>query len=155
MLPPWMCKAGHGFEDPVVEQVPVIKYTAHCGGTFVPYPSLPVARVHEAVLRPSDQMSIKEIDLAALEPFLGSELPIASLIRHFAGSVAVPELATENEPPPASVIETTAHLARDCSPSRAAPLSRPANQAIRTAMSDQRLPLPRSNRGGAHSALFH
>ncbi len=113
MFPPWMCKKGHGFEDPVVEQVPVIKYTAHYGGTFVPCPSLPVARVHEAVLRPSDQMSIKEIDLAALEPFLDSELPIDSLIRHFAGTVPVPELATENEPSPASVIETRRRILRE------------------------------------------
>lgn len=113
MLPPWKCKGGHVFEDPVVELVPVIKYTAHYGGTFVPCPSLPVARLHEAVLRPSDQMSIKEIDLADLEPFLGSELPIDSLIRRFAGKVPVPELATENEPDPASIIETRRRILRE------------------------------------------
>lgn len=91
-LPAWSCKFGHAFDEPVNEPVAVTTFAAHYGATFVPAGNaLSVANLHEAVLRPSDQMSIKEIDLARLEPVLGSGPAIGALVRRFAGRLAVPE----------------------------------------------------------------
>ena len=70
-LPRWGCKNGHAFDEPFREFTPVRTFEAHYEGTFraVP-PSLTTALLHDAVLRPSDQMSIKEIDLAKIEAYL-------------------------------------------------------------------------------------
>lgn len=69
--PLWRCREGHLFDDPVEEIVQVATFEAHYGGTFQPCPNaMTLALLDGAVMRPSTQMSIKEIDLAELEPVL-------------------------------------------------------------------------------------
>lgn len=114
-LPAWSCKFGHAFDEPLNEPVAVTTFAAHYGATFVPAGSaLSVAHLHEAVLRPSDQMSIKEIDLARLEPVLGSGPAIDALVRRFARRLAVPEDAggTVSAGSEASVIEARRRVMR-------------------------------------------
>ena len=50
------------------------------------------------MLRPTDQMSIKEIDLAKLEPFLGAGSEIKAVIRDVAGRLSVPEGIEDGAP---------------------------------------------------------
>lgn len=87
--PPWGCKYGHFFDEPINEPVTVSTYEARYAASFrsVP-PELTVSRLHEAVLRPSDQMSIKELDLARLEPFLGMDS--AALLKRYVSRMPVP-----------------------------------------------------------------
>lgn len=88
--PPWGCKNGHFFGEPVNEPVTVTTYEARYAASFRPVPpELTVGRLHEAVLRPSDQMSIKELDLARLEPFLGKDA--AALLRRYIGRMPIPQ----------------------------------------------------------------
>jgi hypothetical protein len=62
---------GHFFSEPINDPVTVTTYEARYASSFRPVsPELTVSRLHEAVLRPSDQMSIKELDPSHLEPFL-------------------------------------------------------------------------------------
>ena len=90
--PPWGCKNGHHFDEPVNEPVSVTTYEARYGASFRRvHPDLTVARLHEAVLRPSDQMSIKELDLALIEPFLGEDAQIVALLKRFVADMPVPE----------------------------------------------------------------
>lgn len=97
-LPPWACKNGHFFEEPVSEPVSVTTYEAFYERTFHPCgEALTVARLHEAVLRPSDQMSIKEIDLARIEPFLGSGEQVRALVKRFATGMDVPQVTGNGE----------------------------------------------------------
>jgi putative restriction endonuclease len=69
--PKWRCNNGHEFEDPTEGEEPVNKYAALFGGTFVrlEHP-LSVTQLKGAALRPSDQLSIEELDLAGLERVL-------------------------------------------------------------------------------------
>lgn len=86
--PRWACKSGHVFDDPVNEPVAVSTYEARYATSFRPVPvELTVGRLNEAVLRPSDQMSIKEIDLARLEPFLGRDAD--ELLRRYVSRLPV------------------------------------------------------------------
>ena len=76
--PRWGCKAGHTFDEPLSETVNVTTYEAFYGTSFVSArEDLTVRMLHDAVLRPSDQMSIKEVDLARIEP----QLPNHGLLR--------------------------------------------------------------------------
>lgn len=94
--PPWGCKNGHFFEEPVNEPVTVTTFEARYGGSFRPVSSeLTVAHLHEAVLRPSDQMSIKELDLALLEPFIGQNEAIGMLLNRYIDGMDVPEGGAE------------------------------------------------------------
>lgn len=71
--PAWRCRDGHEFDEPDRTLVPVRTYQARYGDSFSQCgPGMSVAILEAAVLRPSDQMSIKEIDLAKLEAPLGS-----------------------------------------------------------------------------------
>ena len=114
-LPAWSCKFGHSFGEPLKEPVAVATFAAHYGATFVPLGStLSVAHLHDAVLRPSDQMSIKEIDLAKLEPVLGSGLGIDMLVRRFVERLTVPEKPTQNAfGMEASIIEARRRVMRE------------------------------------------
>jgi putative restriction endonuclease len=69
--PRWKCKIGHVFLEPMRETVKVRTFEAHYAESFQPTPpSLSTERLLDAVIRPSDQMSIKEIDLARIEKYL-------------------------------------------------------------------------------------
>lgn len=68
LLPAWRCKCGHAFDEPERQWDTVTTYEAHYERTFQPGAAgLSVEDLHRAVIRPSDQMSIKEIDLSRLE----------------------------------------------------------------------------------------
>lgn len=115
--PPWGCKNGHFFDEPVNEPVSVTTYEALYGGSFRRVRSdLTVGRLHEAVLRPSDQMSIKELDLARLEPFLGRDNAIDALLKRFVAEMCVPQGGAETPPDnPASRIEERRRVLREIS----------------------------------------
>ncbi|MET3225833.1 putative restriction endonuclease [Bradyrhizobium japonicum] len=89
MVPRWACKSGHHFDEPLNEPVAVSTYEARYASSFRPVPAeLTIGRLNEAVLRPSDQMSIKEMDLARLEPFLGGGAD--ALLRRYVSRMTVP-----------------------------------------------------------------
>lgn len=68
LLPAWRCKNQHVFDEPERQQDTVSTYEAHYANTFRSGgASLSLDDLQRAVLRPSDQMSIKEIDLSRLE----------------------------------------------------------------------------------------
>jgi putative restriction endonuclease len=121
--PPWGCKNGHFFEEPVNEPATVTTYEARYGSSFHRVSSdLTVARLHEAVLRPSDQMSIKELDLALLEPFLGQDKAIETLLNRFVAAMAVPEGGAEKpSDSPASRIEERRRVLQEISLRRGQP----------------------------------
>lgn len=84
--PIWRCRHGHEFDEPDRSLVPVRKYKARYGPHFSPCsPEMTIATLEAAVLRPSDQMSIKEIDLAKIEASIGPSG--AEVIRRFAGAL--------------------------------------------------------------------
>jgi hypothetical protein len=92
-VPRWACKSGHNFDEPLNEPVSVNTYEARYASSFRPVPpELTVGRLNEAVLRPSDQMSIKEMDLGRLEPFLGREAD--ALLRRYVSRMPVPDEST-------------------------------------------------------------
>jgi len=116
--PPWRCKNGHIFEEPDNEPVSVTTYEAHYGDSFRRVNSdLTIARLHEAVLRPSDQMSIKELDLARLEVFLGKDNAIDALLKRFVAEISVPQQRGAGTPPdnPSSRIEERRRVLREIS----------------------------------------
>jgi putative restriction endonuclease len=115
--PPWGCKNGHFFDEPVNEPVTVTTYEASYGGLFRRVSSeLTVAHLHEAVLRPSDQMSIKELDLAPLEPFLGQDEAIGMLLNRYINGMDVPESGVERpSDSPVSRIEERRRILREIS----------------------------------------
>ncbi|MHA6720680.1 HNH endonuclease [Sphingomonas sp. RS6] len=82
--PRWRCREGHLFDEPVEEIVQVTTFEAHYGGTFKPCSNaMTLALLDGAVMRPSTQMSIKEIDLAQLEPVLLSNGITADFVQNY------------------------------------------------------------------------
>lgn len=113
--PAWGCKNGHLFDEPVVESVPVRTFEAHYGASFRPCgPALTAQDLHGAVLRPSDQMSIKEIDLARIERMLD---PAASdLLMQYTRNLPVPaDSASVSPDGPRSIIEERRRVLREIS----------------------------------------
>jgi putative restriction endonuclease len=115
MEPAWGCKNGHSFDEPLSETVPVTKFEAHYGASFRPCgPELTPSRLHEAVLRPSDQMSIKEIDLARIEPWIQSTA--ADLLVKYAGDLTVSaEKPADGAEEQGSIIEERRRILREIS----------------------------------------
>jgi len=95
---PWRCSKGHEFEVPTSEYIDVTAYEAHYGRTFLRVPeAVPVAELKAAALRPNDQLSIEEVDLARVERALIGRFPMTSrLISSFLqGSVLASSDADE------------------------------------------------------------
>ncbi len=88
-LPVWGCKDRHLFDEPLREMVSVKTYAAWYGESFASVSGISVANLHDAVLRPSDQMSIKEIDIARVESLLQSNPSASHLARRFAERIRV------------------------------------------------------------------
>lgn len=89
-LPRWRCTSGHLFDDPVEDVVEVATFEAHYAGTFqVCPPEMTLAALASAVMRPSDQMSIKELDLARLEQVLLGSAASAAIVRNYTRSLDV------------------------------------------------------------------
>ncbi|HWA38564.1 MAG TPA: HNH endonuclease signature motif containing protein [Burkholderiales bacterium] len=82
---PFRCTNGHVFEKPRQESVKVTLYAARYSKSFVPAKdAVPVAELKAAAFRPSDQMSIEEVDLRRLESSLLKRYPAtADLISDF------------------------------------------------------------------------
>ena len=74
--PKFRCNNNHEFDNPTPEIVEVTLYEAHFEHTFVNAPdAIPVLQIKAAALRPSDQVSIEEIDLRKLERALTLAFP--------------------------------------------------------------------------------
>lgn len=83
--PPYRCVKGHLFAQPIDEPVDVTGYEAHYAKSFVPADdTVSVEKIKAAAFRPSDQMSIEEVDLGRLESDLLTNFPkTAALIAMF------------------------------------------------------------------------
>ena len=74
--PRWKCKNGHEFDEPIQEKAKVIAYEADYGDRFVRADGKVTSEeLKRAALRPSDQLSIEEIDPTRLPPDLRSRAP--------------------------------------------------------------------------------
>lgn len=113
--PRWVCEKRHQFDDPVRKMVAVTTYAAFYGTTFQPAPTgLTSDRLAAAVIRPSDQMSIKEIDLARIEQWLQGDPGCYAFVKDFAASIDVDALSdATNDDPPHSVIEARRRVLRE------------------------------------------
>jgi putative restriction endonuclease len=116
--PRWKCKRGHVFDEPARETVLVRTFDAHYENTFrATPPSLTTVLLHDAVLRPSDQMSIKEIDLAKIEAYLLQDPGCRTFIVEYAASI-VEESSDESGGPnelPYSIIAARRRVIREVS----------------------------------------
>lgn len=105
-VPRWRCTSGHVFEDPIEDVVQVDTFEAHYGDTFQSCPAeITLDVLHGAVLRPNDQMSIKEIDLARLESVLLSSSGSATIIRRHVRSLSIGTTDPAPDETPKSIIE--------------------------------------------------
>jgi putative restriction endonuclease len=111
--PEWRCIHGHSFGNPLREWDTVIKFEAHYGSSFRPPPAaLTLTHLREAVIRPSDQMSIKAIDLAKLEPQLRSEPLLRRLLANYARRMTPPDPHDDQAAVEGSVIEERRRVLR-------------------------------------------
>lgn len=79
--PQWLCNKGHEFSTPTEIEVEVTKYSAFFGETFTDLQeALSLSQLKQAALRPSDQLSIEEVDLSQLEELLTSQPNALDLI---------------------------------------------------------------------------
>ncbi|MGN8139220.1 HNH endonuclease [Paraburkholderia sp. 22099] len=113
--PPWVCRNRHEFVEPAREKVTVETFAAHYGETFRSAPSgLTLDRLAAAVIRPNDQMSIKEIDLARIEPWLKDDTDCNSLLKKFVRQIDIDTVDNAADAdPPHSVIEARRRVLRE------------------------------------------
>ncbi|PQV45100.1 HNH endonuclease [Paraburkholderia sp. BL21I4N1] len=124
MAPRWACKNRHLFDVPLQESVEVKTFEAHYGKTFRQAPAmLTLQQINDAVVRPSDQMSIKELDLAKLEAILISEAGCRQLVENFAGAISLDTSAhlTAEATMPNSIIEARRRVLREVNLRRGQP----------------------------------
>jgi hypothetical protein len=113
-LPRWGCKERHLFDEPIREMVSVTTYAAWYGDSFSPASGLELGHLNEAVLRPSDQMSIKEIDVGRIERLLSGDASGSSLARRFAARIRVGDGRTDRPATDGgSVIEARRRVLRE------------------------------------------
>ncbi|NIF81030.1 hypothetical protein F3J20_27235 [Paraburkholderia sp. Cy-641] len=111
MLPRWACRERHAFDTPTREAIRVKTFEAHYAKTVGPAPRLLTLRdVNDAVLRPSDQMSIKELDLAKIEHLFLDDLRGRQFIVDYASAIT-PEDADDEIAE--SIIETRRRIVRE------------------------------------------
>lgn len=78
---PWRCNKGHEFSTPTEAEDEVTTYSAFFGDTFTDLQgALSASQVKQAALRPSDQLSIEEVDLSQAEALLTSHPKALGLI---------------------------------------------------------------------------
>jgi putative restriction endonuclease len=113
--PPWVCRNRHEFAEPAREKVSVETFAAHYGETFQSAPSgLTLDRLAAAVIRPNDQMSIKEIDLARIEQWLRDDPDCDALVKSFATNIDIDAVSPAvNDDAPHSVIEARRRVLRE------------------------------------------
>jgi putative restriction endonuclease len=72
--PAWRCSRKHEFDRPLEAEEPVTKYEAHFGDTFSTTPSaISATELKSMALRPSDQLSIEELDVRRIEDLVHGE----------------------------------------------------------------------------------
>lgn len=124
MQPRWTCRDHHTFDTPERETVSVTTFEAHYGGTFRPAPhALTLQQLSDAVMRPSDQMSIKELDLAKFEKVLLDDIGCHQLVVEYANAIA-PEAIAEIDMDfeiPRSIIEARRCVLREVNLRRGQP----------------------------------
>ena len=116
LKPAWRCKKnGHVFDVPRKETIPTATYEAQYGASFQECdPILTIEKLANAVIRPSDQMSIKEIDLAGVEPFLGKAGE--EIVARFVSNLKPLEIdETEGSDTSGSIIEQHRKVLREIS----------------------------------------
>jgi hypothetical protein len=122
--PRWACKNQHTFDEPERQTVSVKTFEAHYGGTFCPAPpGLTLPLVNDAVMRPSDQMSIKELDLGKIEAWLRTDSGCHQLVVDYASAIA-PDGAAQTDidrEAPTSIIETRRRVLREVNLRRGQP----------------------------------
>ena len=103
--PRWRCAHCHStFDEPVSETVATTKFVARYGRTFVPLTELSSDELKAAALRPNDQHSIEELDVARLLPRLkNAPVTIQRLLDDFRAYESIePDDADESEFEPRS-----------------------------------------------------
>lgn len=86
--PRWRCRNDHTFDEPSRETVTVSKFEARYGSTFHALrDAITLKELQRAVLRPSDQMSIKELDPTLIEKHLAAIAETSLLFEHHAASI--------------------------------------------------------------------
>jgi putative restriction endonuclease len=116
--PRWKCKNGHIFDEPEREFVEVRTFEAHYADSFRPVPqSLTTERLLDAVIRPSDQMSIKELNLAKIEKYLIEDPDCLELIVGYASSLTeqFPDVSEATGDLQNSIIEARRRVLREIS----------------------------------------
>ncbi len=79
---PWRCNKGHEFSAPTEVEDEVTTYSAFFGDTFADLPgTLLASQLKQAALRPSDQLSIEEVDFSQAEALLNLHPKALGLIR--------------------------------------------------------------------------
>jgi len=69
--PRWRCSNGHEFEKPLQREQPVAKYVARFNESFIRIDkTITAGQLKGIALRPSDQLSMEELDLAGFERLL-------------------------------------------------------------------------------------
>lgn len=113
-LPRWRCTSGHLFDEPVEDMVEVATFEAHYVSTFQACPpEMTLAALASAVMRPSNQMSIKELDLAHLEPILLCNAASAAIIRNYTRSLDVVSTERTADGETKSIIEERKRVLRE------------------------------------------
>jgi hypothetical protein len=75
VTPRWRCNNRHTFDDAIEEVVPVTRYEAHYGSSYLSANGrISSSQVRSAAMRPSTQLSIEELSPAKLERFLVGSL---------------------------------------------------------------------------------
>ena len=89
--PRWRCHNGHTFAEALEEDVTVTRYEAHYGNTFLAADGrISASEIRSVAIRPSDQLSIQELDPAKLERLLVNSFPeSATLLPEFVQSISV------------------------------------------------------------------
>jgi len=97
-MPRFRCSSGHEFDQPSERTVAVSAFTAHYEGSFIDVPdAVPIAALKAAAPRPSDQLSIEEIDLGSLESMLVQSYPATrKLLAKFVQSTSIDD--SESQP---------------------------------------------------------
>lgn len=89
--PKFRCVNGHEFDQPIQATVDVTAFEAHYEGTYIDvHDGVPISAIKAAAPRPSDQLSIEEIEIGRLEKALLHSYPATrELLASFIQSTAL------------------------------------------------------------------
>lgn len=112
--PVFRCNEGHEFDSPATEKVAVKVFVAAYGSGFADAKGeLPASEIKGAALRPSDQLSIEELDIGRLENRLVETCPgVQGLLARFLQS-QLPDALPASEAEEKSSFELSLHDRRE------------------------------------------